>query len=228
MEKDQIFINDIKRILLGNAPPEFLLEVLIRTLLIYVAVLFVVKLLGKRMSGQVTTIEMAILIMLGAIIGSPVQIPDRGILVGLLVLFCTVLFQRFVNMLSYKNESVERLVLGNASLLVKNGVLKVKEMAGSRVSAQQVFSLLRAKEIRQLGEVKRVYLEACGIFSVYKNPTPTEGLPILPPEDRKIFKEIIKNNDIVACQRCGYTTNQSQSASRCPVCGNETWVAAIK
>jgi uncharacterized membrane protein YcaP (DUF421 family) len=226
VEKDEIYISDLKRIFFGNAPPEFLLEVLIRTIIIYITVLFVVKLLGKRMSGQITTIEMAIFIMLGAIIGSPIQIPERGILTGILILFCTLLFQRCVNILSYKHERIEQLITGKASLLVKDGILQLKEMKTANVSAQQIFSLLRAKEIHQLGEVKRVYLEACGMFSVYKNSEPPAGLSVSPPEDPEIFYDEAKDQKLIACPICGNTTNRSNSS--CSVCGNKRWVNAIR
>jgi len=78
MKKEEIHLYDIKRILLGQAPVEFMLEVLIRTVITYIALLFLLKLLGKRMDGQVTIIEMSVMITLGAIVSVAMQLPDRG------------------------------------------------------------------------------------------------------------------------------------------------------
>src|SRR5687767_8208554 len=103
MKKEEINLWDIERLLFGRAPPEFLLEVFIRALIVYLATLVVVRLLGKRMSGQLTITEMAVMITLGAIISVPMQLPDRGILPGLLALLCALAFQRGINWLGFKN-----------------------------------------------------------------------------------------------------------------------------
>src|SRR6476659_4263861 len=74
MEKDEIHFGDIKRWLFGDAPPEFMIEVFIRTILIYLFLLLIVRLMGKRMSGQITLTEMAVMITLGAIVSPAIQL----------------------------------------------------------------------------------------------------------------------------------------------------------
>jgi len=226
LKKEDIRLDDLQRIFIGNAPVEFLAEVFIRTLCVYVMLLIVVKLLGKRMSGQLTITEMAVLIMLGAIVGSPIQIPDRGILTSMLILICTLSFQQFINRWSFKNEKFEQLLLGRSGMLVKNGVLQLDQMRKERVSTQQIFALLRAHRITQLGQVKRIYLEACGIFSVFKNPEPQPGLSIFPNEDQKIFNSYQnKSDNQFACKNCGNLSGKPDLP--CKVCGHIHWLIAI-
>jgi hypothetical protein len=66
MKKYEIHLADWQRMLFGQSPPVFLLEVLIRTIIIYVFLLFVLRWLGKRMSGQLTILEMAVMLTLGS------------------------------------------------------------------------------------------------------------------------------------------------------------------
>src|SRR5438874_3764069 len=99
MKKDEIHLEDIKRILFGQAPPEFLLETFIRTLIIYIVLLLVIRWLGKRMSGQLTIMEMTVMLTLGAIVAVPMQMPDRGLLQGILILLCVAGLQRGVSLL---------------------------------------------------------------------------------------------------------------------------------
>jgi uncharacterized membrane protein YcaP (DUF421 family) len=226
LKKEDIYSDDFKRILIGNAPPEFLLEVFIRTIIVYVLLLTIVKLLGKRMSGQLTITEMAVLIMLGAIVGSPIQIPDRGILTSFVILVCTLAFQQFINTWTFKKASFERLILGKSSMLVKNGILQLNQMKKERVSTQQVFALLREHQIKHLGEVKRVYLESCGIFSVFKNQSSLPGLPVFPSEDPEIINHYSQKTNQFACKRCGNISDKD--ISPCTVCGNNHWLKAIK
>src|SRR3982750_3522578 len=86
MKKEEIHLWDVKRILIGQAPPEFLLDVLIRSLIMYIAAILVLRWMGKRMNGQLSIIELAVMVTMGAILAVPMQIPDRGLLQGLLVL----------------------------------------------------------------------------------------------------------------------------------------------
>lgn len=155
MKKEEIHLWDIKRILFGQAPPEFLLEVFIRTLVVYIAAIVVMRWMGKRMNGQLTIIELAVMVMMGAIISVPMQVPDRGILQGLLVLLATLFFLRMINWASYRSPKFEALVHGHVVTIVKDGVLQVKELEENQLSNQQVFMVLRSKNIFNLGRVKK-------------------------------------------------------------------------
>jgi uncharacterized membrane protein YcaP (DUF421 family) len=231
MEKEDILLTDVKRILLGEAPPEFLLEVFVRTLLIYIILLFIVRWLGKRMNGQLTIMEMTVMLTLGAIVSAPMQAPDRGILQGLLLLLCTVLFQRGISYLGVINGRIEDITQGKASMLVKNGVLQLDEMEKATISRQQVFSQLRQEKIFNLGMVDRVYIEACGIFSIFKAQDPGPGLPIYPPDDKEIHQTAEHSftpNPVVllACINCGYVKPESEPA-HCNNCQHNDWINAI-
>jgi uncharacterized membrane protein YcaP (DUF421 family) len=227
MKKEEIHLWDVQRILFGNAPPEFLLEVFIRTLIVYLATLFVVRWLGKRMSGQISITEMAVMVTLGAIISVPMQIPDRGMLQGLLVLLCALLFLRGIHWLSFKNTKIEKLTQGDMILVVKDGLLQLKEMERARISHQQIYAALRSQNVYHLGKVKRLYLEACGAFSVYKEEG-KPGLPILPPDDgamQSYFTYSLQNEQ--ACTNCGHIEMVKNKIQLCNNCSKDAWIKAV-
>lgn len=68
MKKEEIHLWDVRRILFGQAPPAFLQEVLLRSLIIYFAPIVVLRWMGKCMNGKFSIIELAVLVMIGAII----------------------------------------------------------------------------------------------------------------------------------------------------------------
>jgi len=189
MKKEEIYLWDIKRILFGQAPPGFLIEVFIRSLIIYVAAIVLMRWLGKRMNGQLTIVEYAVMVVMGATVSVPMQIPDRGLLQGFVVMLCILLFLRGINWIAFHNGRFEKLVQGEASILIKDGVLNLKELNRTKISQQQVFEMLRAKQIYHLGKVKRLYLEACGIFSVYQEEQPKPGLPLSLPTINRFSKK---------------------------------------
>lgn len=127
MKKEDIHPDDINRIVLGVAPPEFLIEVLFRTLAVYLVLLIMVRMMGKRLSGQLTISEMTVMLTLGAIVSPAMQTPQNGILQGILTLLCALAFHRGLNFLEFKSKKLEKLDHGSVSLIIKNGILVLDE-----------------------------------------------------------------------------------------------------
>jgi uncharacterized membrane protein YcaP (DUF421 family) len=223
MKKEEIKIEDIKRILLGDAPAVFALEVLIRTIIVYLGLLLALELLGKRMTGQLTITELAVMITLGAIVSVPMQMLDRGMLQGLFILLLAVLFLRGINYLSFKKKEAEKVIQGRVNILVRDGIIDIQTLRRLNISKQQLFSVLRNRQIFQLGAVKRVYLEACGLFSVYEKEHKQPGLPLYPQEDAKLLNMIGKTGES-ACSNCGKVTSEP---SVCGNCGDDKFIPAI-
>jgi uncharacterized membrane protein YcaP (DUF421 family) len=204
MKKEDIHIWDWKRILIGSAPWEFLIETFFRTLIIYILLLMAMRLMGKRMSGQLSILELCIIVMLGAIVSVPMEVPDRGLLVGLFILLITVLLQRQMNLLAFLNTKFEKFTQGQMSIVIKDGKLQLKELEKVSISREILFSKLRKKNIYQLGEIKRVYVESCGLISIYKNKSTKPGLGILPYKDQNIRNEYQSKNGLFAHQLWKY------------------------
>lgn len=116
-------------------------------------------------------------------------------------------------------------MLGHASTLVSDGVIQLAELEQAAISQQELFSMLRAAKIRQLGEVGRAYLEAYGFLSVWRARRPIPGLPVLPNEDAEYAARLIDAGDRVACDYCGWVT--TSPARRCAHCGREQFRPAV-
>ena len=229
MKKEDIHWDDWHRILVGAAPTEFLLEVLFRTLIMYFALLIILRLMGKRMGGVLTIAELSVMVTLGAIICVPMQIPDKGILQGVLALICALAFLHSINLWGFKNEKIEKLLQGEESLIVKDGILMVKALSKSRITKQQLYGVLRSQGIHNLGEVERVYLEGSGLFSVFRYERPKLGLSVLPPKDDAILDKLNKGTEVkTVCSNCGMLPEkQHEMLSGCINCHHKTWETAI-
>jgi uncharacterized membrane protein YcaP (DUF421 family) len=227
MKKEEIHLGDWQRLLLGQAPLEFLLEAALRTLIVYLVLLLAMRLLGKRMNAQLTVAELSVMIMLGGIVSVPMQIPDRGILQGALVLACMVVLYRGINYLAFKYKKVEYLTQGDLEIVVVDGELDLAAMARTRLSREQLFANLRAANIEQLGQVKRAYLEASGEFSIYQQEPPRPGLSVLPAKDSAIRQAEPTDATQPTCQRCGHPEPASRLPAKCPRCGATQWAPAV-
>ena len=227
MKKEEIHLSDWKRILFGMAPADFLLETLIRSVIIYFVLLIILRLLGKRMSGQLTLTEMAVMVTIGAVISPSLQAPDRGIVLGVLAMLCTLLFQRGSTLWAFNNKNVERLTQGETGMLIKDGIIQLAALSATRISRQQLFAQLRGQNIYRISKVKRMYIEASGTFSIYPEKTDMPGLSTLPPKDPDIQSVTQPAADTIACSRCAKTVSADQRERPCPVCGKIAWADAV-
>ena len=224
MDKSQIHLGDWHRLLFGDAPALFLVEVLVRSLVTYVLLLAAVRLLGKRMSAQLTVTELAVMLTLGAIASLAMQMPDRGILLGVWVLLLALIFQRGTTLLEWFSPRFETITQGRASVIVKDGILDLQSLRKARLSREQVFAYLRERNIYNLGTVKRLYFESCGEFSLYPAKDERPGLSTLPISDKeaKTLQPTL-DHQMWVCATCGELVETNTTDQPCPHCGQKTW-----
>jgi uncharacterized membrane protein YcaP (DUF421 family) len=228
---------DMQRMFLGDEEPLFFLELAVRTTIIFVYTLVLLRLLGKRGVAQLSLFEMTIIIGLGSAVGDPMFQADVPLLHAMIVIGVVILLYRLFMTLLRRSESFERFVEGTPSCLVTNGRVDIEALEKERLSQEELFEILRIAGISQLGEVKRAYLEQSGELSTFSFP-PKEvfaGLPIVPPwdiTDRTLFtaaKEPARPGTY-ACFCCGETTRLDvpRPLPHCPRCKKGKWVEATQ
>ena len=225
MKKEDIHWDDWHRILIGTAPTTFLIEVLIRSVLLFLFLLVVLRLMGKRMGGMLTISELAVMLTLGAIICVPMQIPDKGVLQGFLALICALAFQRWFNLIGVKLNWAEKMIQGMETIIVEDGAINIKNLHKSNISHQQLYAVLRSQSINNLGAVERIYLEASGLFSVYPFSEPRPGLSLFPDGDAEVH-QIQQASGQLACMHCGFIKQTGEIEKYCYHCNSEKFTAA--
>ncbi|MEJ7560620.1 MAG: YetF domain-containing protein [Pedobacter sp.] len=229
MKEFEIKFSDIHRILIGDVPYHFYLEVIFRVAFIYLILMVSLRLMGKRMSTQLGRNEMAAVTSLAAAIGVPLMSPDRGLLPAVVIAAVIITFQILIAKKASTNKKFESFTQDKYNMLVKDGVLDTKAMMSTRVSRDRVFSQLRSESISNLGEVKRLYFEAGGSFSILAAENPKPGLSVLPEWDVDMSSDMHQSVDQEICGYCGYQ-DPGPVAAKEKVCGNcqhKDWVSAV-
>src|SRR5215216_1741000 len=168
MKPDEIKWTDWQRILIGEVPGSFYIELVIRTLIIFLLLIVSLRLLGRRMAARTSRIELTALFTLAAAIGVPLQAPDRGLLPAIVIAIVVIAVGRLVAVFAFRDPKFEQTVVDDFTILVKDGVVQMKEMKKTRITLERLFALLRGESIRHLGEVERLYFEANGSLTVVK------------------------------------------------------------
>ncbi|MFC5407687.1 DUF421 domain-containing protein [Larkinella bovis] len=229
MEKDAIHLYDWERILLGEVPGFFYLEILLRVAAVYLILVGSMRLMGRRMASQLSRNEMAALISLAAAIGVPILDPSRGLLPAVIIALVVIFVQRLISYWAARNEKFEGISQDIATTLVANSVLQLENMRSARMTRELLFAQLRSSGILQLGSVKRLYMEANGAFTLIQHPETQPGLSILPEWDSDFIAQQTVVTDRYVCYWCGQTQPAGTGDSApCPHCQKQEWVQAIR
>lgn len=226
MKKEDIHFGDWQRMFIGDVPGGFYWEVVLRIAVIYIILMVSMRLMGKRMASQLSRNEMIALVSLAAAIGVPLQAPDRGILAAVVIAMVVVMVQQGLAALAIRNQRFESITQGNLTVLISDSRLNLDKMQVTGITKEKAFSQLRSDGIRHLGEVKRLYFEAGGAFTLIRDTNARPGLGILPDIDIDFIRESCRHTDIPVCKRCG--ENLKASTGACTNCGSNERVNAVE
>lgn len=225
MKSFEIHLNDIQRILFGEVPPSFFLEIIIRTFIVYLILMVSMRLMGKRMSSELQRNELAALVTLAAAIGVPLQEPVRGLLPAVVIAMVVIAIHQLVARQAAKSQKFESISQGDMNILVSDGVLQLANMEQSKLPKNQVFAQLRGLGVKHLGEVRRLYLEADGSFSLIRNQEEVGGLCILPEWDREFIARLKVQKERAVCDTCG--CHREGHLELCNNCRSTIWVMPV-
>jgi uncharacterized membrane protein YcaP (DUF421 family) len=145
-----------------------LLQIVLRTGIIYLLVLMGVRLSGKREVGQMTPFDLTLLLLLSNSVQNAMTGPDTS-LTGGAVAACTLLVLNYgVAAVSGSNRRLRRLIEGEPSLLVHDGKVIESHMARERVSMDELHRALREHGINSCDQVALAVLEVDGSISCLK------------------------------------------------------------
>lgn len=218
-----------KRLLLNDLPIEFLLEVVFRTIIMFVVVLLTLKFAGKRGVKQLSVFEIVIIISLGSAAGDPMFYEDVGLIPAIMVFLIILTMYRAVTWLLGRSKKFENFIEGKIHCLIEDGKFSLHSFQREDLAQDEFFAELRQRSIEHLGQVRNAYIETNGTISVffYTDDEVKYGLPIRPQLFEMKSRTIVKAG-IYACTFCANTQHIEPTRANCPVCQKDEWVEAIK
>lgn len=145
-----------------------LIEIALRTVIIYCVVLLGVRLSGKREVGQMTPFDLTLLLLISNSVQNAMTGPDTS-LVGGLVAACTLLVMNYlIADLSGANRRFRKFIEGQPSLLIHDGQVIEAHMAKEHVSMDELQRALRERGIASYHDVALAVLEVDGSISCLK------------------------------------------------------------
>ncbi len=147
---------------------QVLLQIVLRTGVIYLLVLLGVRLSGKREVGQMTPFDLTLLLLLSNSVQNAMTGPDTSLLGGAVAASTLLVLNYFVANVSGRNRKLRRLVEGEPSLLIHDGTIIEAHMAREHVSMDELHRALREHGINSCDQVALAVLEVDGSISCLK------------------------------------------------------------
>ncbi|HEY7584762.1 MAG TPA: YetF domain-containing protein [Acidimicrobiia bacterium] len=172
---------EFERIFLGDLTWITVLEILLRTVVLFLYTLVLIRLVGKRGLGQLSPFELLIIVALGSAVGDPMFYPEVPVVSGMLVVTAVVALERLLVLLTETNRSIEKAIESSPVCVVADGELIEENLDKEDLSKAEIQMLLRLQGVENLGDVRRAYLEPTGRVSVFWSQTREgSGESILP------------------------------------------------
>ena len=153
--------------------------VFVRTLIIYFALVLIMRILGKRQLGEMELSEFVVAALIADLASHPLQdigIPMINGLVPIVTLFCC---EVLISGVAMKNIRLRALLFGKPSMLVEKGKIKQHEMKKNRFTTDELMEELRNQGYLDISAVEYAVLETDGRLSVI--PYPSES-PVKPSQ----------------------------------------------
>jgi uncharacterized membrane protein YcaP (DUF421 family) len=146
--------------------PEIIFSVILRTLIVTLLILTIIRWLGNKGIGQLNSFELLIIIGIGSIIGDPmVYTEEISIPQAISAVVIIVVIFKGIDYVTSRSKRFTRILVAQPVQLVKDGKYLVSGLKKARISEDEFKSLMRLNGIKKLDEVKESYLEMNGQVS---------------------------------------------------------------
>jgi uncharacterized membrane protein YcaP (DUF421 family) len=145
-----------------------ILQIVLRTIVIYLVVLIGVRLSGKREVGQMTPFDLVLLLLISNSVQNAMTGPDTSVLGGIAAAITLLIMNYVIAELSGGNRRFRKLVQGQPTLLVHDGQLLTPHLAKEHVSMDELERALREHGISNYHDVALAVLEVDGSISCLK------------------------------------------------------------
>lgn len=144
-----------------------LLNTALRASAVYLFVLFVIRLLGKRSIGNLGPFDLLVALMMGEVVDE-IIFGDVTMAKGFVAVGVIGFWHYMNSWATFRSKWLDELTEGKPRVVVSHGQIDREALAAERLSEDELWSNLRIQGIDDLQEIKEARLETSGAISVIK------------------------------------------------------------
>ncbi len=171
-----------------------------RAIILYIIVLIVMRLMGKREIGQLQPFELAISIMIADLASIPMTNSGVPITNGIISILGLLVMHLFISMLNLKSVKVRGVICGKPSILIYRGKIDEKALKKERFTINELEERLRANNVFNIGDVEYAILETSGQVTTILKPDKRTTTPEdfnIKPEYQGISYDLVVDGKVM-------------------------------
>lgn len=135
-------------------------------ILIYLVVILILRISGKRTLSKMNSFDFIVTVALGSILANTITAEGPSIVEGLLAFFLLVFFQLITTWLSVNFNFFNKIIKSSPKLLYYDEIYYEKEMKKERIHKSEIFQAVRSQGKESMEDIRAVVLETDGTFSI--------------------------------------------------------------
>ena len=177
----------------------------IRTIILYLVLIMVIRLMGKRQVGQMEPAEFVVTMLVANLAAIPMQDGAIPLYSGLVPIVTVLGVELVLSVLSLRSMKLRKLLCGKPVILIENGQLLQENLRKTRITLDELSGHLREKDVLDIRSVQFAILETNGNLSVFPYPkekpacakdagipTRKQYLPMTIISDGKLLRENLR------------------------------------
>lgn len=137
----------------------------IRAIFLYIVVLVVMRLMGKREIGQLQPFELAISIMIADLASIPMTETGIPITRGIIPIFGLLIMHLLISFVNLKSVKAREIICGKPRILIYRGKIDEKALIKERFTINELEERLRGNNVASVGDVEYAILETSRRFN---------------------------------------------------------------
>lgn len=142
----------------------------LRTVILYLVLIAVIRLMGKRQIGQMEPSEFVVTMLVANLASIPMQDEGISLASGLVPILTVLGIELVLSHLSMQSVRFRKLLCGKPVILIENGNIMQENLRKTRVTMDELTGHLREKDVLDLTTVQYAILETNGNLSVFPYP----------------------------------------------------------
>ena len=172
----------------------------IRTIILYLVLIFCIRLMGKRQIGQMEPSEFVVTMLVANLAAIPMQNEGLPLYGGLIPMLTVLGMELVLSGAMLRSIRLRKFLCGKPVILIENGRILQKNLRATRVTLDELTGHLREKDVLDIRSVQYAILETNGNLSVF--PFPAEVPPSakdagIHPKDRFLPVTVISDGQLL-------------------------------
>ena len=141
-------------------------EKLLRPVLVYLALILLLRLFGKRELAQLNPFDLVVLLSLSNTVQNAIIGDDNSVSGGVIGAFSLLAINWLLVRILYRSRRLTRALEGRSSLLIHNGQIEQKAMRNEMLSREELLAVVHRQGFEGFHQVRRCELEPNGTFFI--------------------------------------------------------------